>query len=184
MNCAAVTIGTLLVHTGGMANGPSAYFQFWEHFDDRAGSWRDGGPRLDLFDDMTAVQRRRAEHELLHRLARDPTTDGWVLDALGTLRSEEAVPLLRELVRGPVAEDAAIALWRISRWRGAVRVLDRVIKARRERGERPPTLTRRLDAARYLAEIGSPRARAALVEVAVDGKVPIRLQRIIEGLLT
>jgi HEAT repeat protein len=83
-----------------------------------------------------------------------------------------------------VAEDAAIALWRISRWRGAVRVLDRVIRAQRDRGERPPTLTRRLEAARYLAEIGSPRARAALVEVAADHDVPLRLQRTIEGLLT
>jgi hypothetical protein len=167
-----------------MASGPSAYFQFWEHFDDRAGSWRDGGPRVDLLDAMTAVQRRRAEHELLHRLARDPTTDGWVLDALGALRSEEALPMLRDLLRGPVAEDAAIALWRISRWRGAVRVLDRVIRAQRDRGERPPTLMRRLEAARYLAEIGSPRARAALVEVAADSNAPLRLQKTIEGLLT
>jgi hypothetical protein len=154
-----------------MARGPSPYFQFWAHFDDRAGSWRDGGPRLDLFEAMTDVQCRRAEHELLHRLARDPTTDGWVLDALGALRSEEALPMLRDLLRGPVAEDAAIALWRISRWRGAVR-------------ERPPTLTRRLEAARYLAEIGSPRARAALVEVAADSDAPLRLQKTIEGLLT
>ncbi|MEY2434484.1 MAG: hypothetical protein QOC92_4209 [Acidimicrobiaceae bacterium] len=167
-----------------MARGPSAYFQFWEHFDDRAGSWRDGGPRLDLFEQMTVAQRRRAEHELLHRLSRDPTTDGWVLDALGALHSEEAVPMLRDLVRGPVAEEAAIALWRISRWRGAVRVLDRVIRAQRDRGERPPTLTRRLEAARYLAEIGSPRARAALIDVAADRQAPLRLQRTIEGLLT
>src|SRR4051794_23709096 len=122
-----------------MARGPSAYFQFWDHFDNRSRTWRDGGPRVDLFDGMTATQRRRAEHELLHRLARDPTTDGWVLDALGTLRSDEAIPMLRELLRGPVAEDAAIALWRISRWRGAVRVLDRVLKAQRGRDDqRPP----------------------------------------------
>jgi HEAT repeat protein len=107
-----------------------------------------------------------------------------VLAALGTLRSEEAIPLLRALVRGPVAEDAAIALWRISRWRGAVRVLDRVIRAQRDRDDRrPPTLPRRVDAARYLAEIGSPRARAALVEVATNQEAPIRLQRTIEILL-
>src|SRR5256885_8591867 len=112
-----------------MARGPSAYFQFWDHFDDRSTTWRDGGPRLDLFEQMTSAQRRRVEHELLHRLARDPTTDGWVLDALGGLRSEEAVPMLRELLRGPVAEDAAISLWRIPRWRGAGRVLGRVIPA-------------------------------------------------------
>jgi hypothetical protein len=168
-----------------MARGPSAYFQFWDHFDDRSRTWRDGGPRVELLEAMTAAQRRRAEHELLHRLARDPATDGWVLDALGTLRSEEAVPMLRDLVRGPVAEDAAIALWRISRWRGAVRVLDRVIRGQRGRDDqRPPTLPRRLEAAHYLAEIGSPRARAALVEVASHHEVPIRLQRTIQGLLT
>jgi hypothetical protein len=167
-----------------MARGPSAYFQFWDHFDNRSRTWRDGGPRNDLFEKMTAVQRRRAEHELLHRLMRDPTTDGWVLDALGTLQSEEAVPILRDLVRGPVAEDAAIALWRISRWRGAVRVLDRVVKAQRDRDDRrPPTLPRRVDAARYLAEIGSPRARAALTEVASNHEVPLRLQRTIQTLL-
>lgn len=167
-----------------MARGPSAYFQFWDHFDDRSSTWRDGGPRIDLFEQMTSAQRRRAEHELLHRLARDPSTDGWVLDALGTLRSEEAIPMLRDLLRGPVAEDAAIALWRISRWRGAVRVLDRVIRAQRGRDDhRPPTLPRRVDAARYLAEIGSPRARAALVEVASHREVPLRLQKTIEGLL-
>jgi hypothetical protein len=167
-----------------MARGPSAYFQFWDHFDDRSSTWRDGGPRVELFEQMTRAQRRRAEHELLHRLARDPATDGWVLDALGTLRSEEAVPMLRELLRGPVAEDAAIALWRISRWRGAVRVLDRVIKAQRGRDDhRPPTLPRRVEAARYLAEIGSPRARAALVEVASNHEAPLRLQRTIQGLL-
>jgi hypothetical protein len=167
-----------------MARGPSAYFQFWDHFDDRSTSWRDGGPRTELFEQMTSAQRRRAESELLHRLARDPTTDGWVLDALGTLQSEEAIPMLRNLVRGPVAEDAAIALWRISRWRGAVRVLDRVIKAQRGRDDRrAPSLVRRVEAARYLAEIGSPRARAALVEVASHHEAPIRLQRTIESLL-
>jgi hypothetical protein len=84
-----------------------------------------------------------------------------------------------------VAEDAAIALWRIARWRGAVRVLDRVIRGQRGRDDqRPPTLPRRLDAARYLAEIGSPRARAALADVASHHEVPIRLQRTIQGLLT
>ncbi|MEY2423709.1 MAG: hypothetical protein QOI95_3776 [Acidimicrobiaceae bacterium] len=167
-----------------MARGPSAYFQFWDHFDDRSSHWRDGGPRVELFEQMTSVQRRRAEHELLHRLARDPTTDGWVLDALGTLRSEEAIPMLRELLRGPVAEDAAIALWRISRWRGAVRVLDRVIRAQLGHDDqRPPTLPRRVEAAHFLAEIGSPRARALLVEVATNRDAPIRLQRTIEGLL-
>jgi hypothetical protein len=168
-----------------MARAPSAYFRFWEHFDQRATTWRDGGPAVELFDDMTAAQRRRTEHELLHRLARDPSTDGWVLAALGTLRSEEAVPMLRDLVRGPVAEDAAIALWRISRWRGAVNVLDRVVRAQRDGdGDRPPTLNRRLEAARYLAEIGSPSARATLTEVATDLTAPLRLQRTIEGLLS
>lgn len=167
-----------------MARGPSAYFQFWDHFDDRSRTWRDGGPRVDLFDQMTSVQRRRAEHELLHRLVRDPSTDGWVLDALGTLRSEEAIPMLRDLLRGPVAEDAAIALWRISRWRGAVRVLDRVVRAQLGRDDhRPPTLPRRVEAAHYLAEIGSPQARAALVEVASNHEAPLRLQRTIQGLL-
>jgi HEAT repeat protein len=167
-----------------MARGPSAYFQFWDHFDDRSGTWRDGGPRVDLLEQMTRVQRHRVEHELLHRLARDPSTDGWVLDALGTLRSEEAVPLLRDLVRGPVAEDAAIALWRISRWRGAVPVLDRVIRAQPGRDDhRPPTLPRRVEAARYLAEIGSPRAWAALDDVASNHEAPLRLQRAIQGLL-
>src|SRR5258708_22985456 len=108
---------------------------------------------------MTKAQRRRREHELLRRLSLDPSTDGWVLDALGALRSQEAVPMLRELVRGPVAEDAAIALWRIARWRGAVRVLDRVVRAQRGADDqRPPSLPRRVEAARYLAEIGSPPA--------------------------
>ena len=167
-----------------MARGPSAYFQFWDQFDDRTSHWREGGPRVELFEHMTAKQRHRAEHELLHRLARDPTTDGWVLDALGTLRSEEAVPMLRELLRGPVAEDAAIALWRISRWRGAVRVLRRVVTAQRGRDDRrAPTLPRRVEAAHYLAEIGSPQARAALVEVAESDDVPLRLQRTAERLL-
>jgi hypothetical protein len=167
-----------------MARGPSAYFQFWAHFDDRAGTWRDGGPKVALFAEMTPRQRQRTEHELLHRLARDPTTDGWVLTALGTLRSEEAVPMLRDLVRGPVSEDAAIALWRISRWRGAVKVLDRVVRAEADATEsRPPTLVRRLEAARYLAEIGSPSARASLAGVASDGRAPLRLQRAIESLL-
>ena len=167
-----------------MARGPSAYFQFWDHFDNRSRTWRDGSPRIDLFEQMTSAQRRRAEHELLHRLVRDPATDGWVLDALGTLRSEEAVPMLRDLVRGPVAEDAAIALWRISRWRGAVQVLDRVIRGERGRDDhRPPTLPRRVEAARYLAEIGSPRAKAALAEVASHHEVPLRLQRTIQRLL-
>src|SRR5947199_9940190 len=150
-----------------MARAPSAYFQFWSHFDNRAATGRDGGPRLDLLIRMTKVQRRRAERELLHRLTVDPTTDGWVLDALGALQSEEAVPMLRELMRGPVAEDAAIALWRISRWRGAVRVLDRVIRGQHDREERRvPSLSRRLEAARYLAEIGSPTARQALTDIA------------------
>ena len=93
-----------------------------------------------------------------------------------------AIPLV---IKGiATAEDAAIALWRISRWRGAVRVLDRVIKAQRGRDDRrPPTLVRRVEAAHYLAEIGSPRARAALVEVASLEEAPIRLQRTIESLL-
>jgi hypothetical protein len=167
-----------------MARAPSAYFQFWSHFDNRAATWRDGGPRLDLLLRMTKVQRRRTERELLHRLSLDPSTDGWVLDALGTLQSEEAVPMLRDLLRGPVAEDAAIALWRISRWRGAVRVLARVLKAERGHDDRrQPSLSRRIEAARYLAEIGSPTAKATLTEVAASGTAPLRLQRTIEGLL-
>lgn len=167
-----------------MARGPSAYFEFWAHFDMRAATWREGGPRLDLLERMTPAQRRRTEHELLHRLALEPTTDGWVLDALGALHSQEAVPMLRALLRGPVAEDAAIALWRISRWRGAVRVLRRVIRAERGVDERrPPSLTRRIEAAHYLAEIGSPTATATLAEVASEGGAPLRLQRTIEGLL-
>src|SRR5260221_5776123 len=150
-----------------MARGPSAYFQFWDHFDDRPTRWREGEPRVDLFDEMTGAQRRRAEHELLHRLTREPATDGWVLDALGALRSQEAVPMLRELVRGPVAEDAAIALWRIARWRGAVRVLDRVVRAQRGADDqRPPSLPRRGEAAGYLAENGTPPAPATLAPVA------------------
>lgn len=167
-----------------MARGPSAYFQFWAHFDNRARTWSEDGPRLDLIERMTVAQRRRTEHELLHRLALEPETDGWVLDALGALQSEEAVPILRELLRGPVAEDAAIALWRISRWRGAVRVLGRVVRAERGRDDRrPPTLIRRIEAAHYLAEIGSPSAKAALTEVASDGAAPLRLQKTIETLL-
>jgi hypothetical protein len=137
-----------------------------------------------LFDEMTPGQRQRVEHELLHRLMRDPSTDGWVLAGLGALRSVEAVPTLRDLVRGPVAEDAAIALWRISRWRGAVRVLDRVLRAERERDDRrAPNLTRRIEAATYLAEIGSPKAHEMLTAVVRTGDVPLRLQRVIEQLL-
>ena len=92
--------------------------------------------------------------------------------------------MLRELLRGPVAEDAAIALWRISRWRGAVRVLRRVLAAQRGRDDgRPPTLPRRIEAAHYLAEIGSAQARAALVEVVTNDEAPLRLQRAVERLL-
>jgi HEAT repeat protein len=167
-----------------MAGRPSAYFRFWTHFDDHAERARSNGPQLDLFDSMTAVQKRRVERELLHRLNLDPAADGWVVDALGALQSTEAVPQLRQLTQGPVAEDAAIALWRISRWPGAVRVLSRVVQAQPGREDRrPPTMTRRLEAARYLAEIGSPRARAALREAATEASSPYRLQRTIAALL-
>ncbi|SRR5581483_3652922 len=167
-----------------MARRPSAYFRFWNHFDDAGHRASDDGPRLELLDDMTATQRRRVEGELLHRLQRDPAADGWVLDALGALHSAEAVPHLRALVQGPVAEDAAIALWRISRWPGAVRVLRRVVNAEPGRQERrPPTMARRLEAARYLAEIGSPTAKAALREVARERGAPYRLQRAVTAML-
>ena len=63
-----------------MARGPSAYFQFWTHFDDHAQRARSEGPRLDLIESMTAAQKRRAERELLHRLNLDPSGDGWVVD--------------------------------------------------------------------------------------------------------
>ena len=74
---------------------------------------------------MTGIQRQRLERELLHRLKLDPARDGWVVDTLGALGCSEAVPQLRQLTQGPVAEDAAIALWRISRWPGAVRASSR-----------------------------------------------------------
>jgi HEAT repeat protein len=167
-----------------MPGRPSAYFQFWTHFDDQAQRARGDGPRLDLLDEMTAVQRTRVEREMLHRLNLDPERDGWVVDALGALGCAEAVPQLRQLIQGPVAEDAAIALWRISRWPGAVRVLSRVIHA--EPGaedRRPPTMSRRLEAARYLAEIDSPRARQALQEIATGESAPYRLQRAVTALL-
>ena len=167
-----------------MAGRPSAYFQFWTHFDDHAQRARDGGPRLDLIDQMTGIQRQRLELELLHRLKLDPARDGWVVDTLGALGCSEAVPQLRQLTQGPVAEDAAIALWRISRWPGAVRVLARVIHAERGKEDRrPPTMARRLEAARYLAEIDSPRAREALQEVASGPSAPYRLQRAVTALL-
>jgi hypothetical protein len=133
---------------------------------------------------MTTAQRRRAERELLHRLELDLAPDGWVVDALGTLGSVAAVPALRRLVDGPVAEDAAIALWRIVRWPGAVHVLARVVDARRgPEDRRPPTVKRRLEAARYLAEIDTPRARAALEAVSAAPSAPYRLQRVVSGLL-
>jgi hypothetical protein len=168
-----------------MAGRPSAYFQFWTHFDDHAQRARGDGPRLDLLDAMTAAQRHRVESEMLHRLKLDPDRDGWVVDTLGALGCEEAVPQLRQLMQGPVAEDAAIALWRIARWPGAVRVLSRVIHAEPGREDRrPPTLTRRLEAARYLAEIDSPGAREALQEIAMgESSAPYRLQRAVTALL-
>jgi hypothetical protein len=167
-----------------MPSRPSAYFQFWTHFDDHAQRARDGGPRLDLIDKMTAAQRRRLEQELLHRLNLDPARDGWVVDTLGALGSTEAIPYLRQLTQGPVAEDAAIALWRISKWPGAVRVLSRVVKAEPGREDRrPPNLTRRLEAARFLAEIDSPTAREALRQIADGQAAPYRLQRAVTALL-
>jgi len=169
-----------------MPSGPSAYFKFWDHFDNRARTSDDGEPRLDLLVRMTPAQRRRTERELLARLEGDPWNDGWVIDALGALRSAEAVPWLRDCLQGPVAEDAAIALWRIQRWQGTVKVLARVLRAEPGREEsRPPSLVRRIDAARYLAEVGTPRAREILANVANRRSgVPYRLQRTIELLLT
>jgi hypothetical protein len=167
-----------------MPDRPSAYFQFWNHFDDHARRARDEGPRLDLIEAMTPTERRRLERELVHRLNLDPERDGWVVDTLGALRCEEAIPQLRQLTDGPVAEDAAIALWRISRWPGAVRVLSRVMRAEPGRHDRrPPSMSRRLEAARYLAEIDSRRARDALREVASAQSSPYRLQRAATALL-
>jgi|GEM_PF-6968507 len=167
-----------------MAGGPSAYFRFWNHFDDPRARARDEAPRIELLDAMTVKQRRRTELELLHRLGVDPSADGWVIVALGALGTQEAVPVLRGLLQGPVAEDAAIALWRIQRWSGAVRVLERVVDARPGREDRrPPTIARRVAAAHYLAEIGSPRARAALEAVRAEQTAPYRLQRVIARLL-
>jgi hypothetical protein len=163
---------------------PSAYFQFWNHFDDHARRAHGEGPRLELIDEMTPLQRAQVERELLHRLTLDPERDGWVVETLGALECEEAVPRLRRLTDGPVAENAAIALWRISHWAGAVRVLTRVINAEPGRGEsQPPSMDRRLEAARYLAEIDSPGARETLREVANGPSAPYRLQRAVLAFL-
>src|SRR5262249_27648248 len=93
-------------HALAMASGPSAYFRFWDHFDARSRTWSDGEPGVDLIMQMTRAQRRRTERELLARLDADPSGDGWVIDALGALRSLDAVPVLRQCLDGPVAEDA------------------------------------------------------------------------------
>ncbi|MFD0711796.1 HEAT repeat domain-containing protein [Paenibacillus sp. GCM10027626] len=92
------------------------YQKFVTYFLD-APTWekRKDGPPLELFDRMTAEERRAAEEELLRIVS---LRDNWPVMALGYLRSHKARDVLYELLpgaEGGMKVDIALALWLIGR---------------------------------------------------------------------
>ena len=58
-----------------MARAPSAYFQFWSHFDNRAATWRDGGPLAPLSEVIElSTAHARKQFEALSAQSRELAT--------------------------------------------------------------------------------------------------------------
>jgi HEAT repeat protein len=91
---------------------------FWSHFNDQSMTSRDGGPRTDLIEAMSAEERARVEDQLLAKLGDPGNSDEWVPLILSFLKSERAIPALRARLatsgdRYSVA--VAEALWKLTR---------------------------------------------------------------------
>lgn len=146
--------------------------RFWEHFDDRASSWRDGCPDIDVLAKMSTEERARVESVLLERLRQRPLADDWVLRALGELGSKAAQPLLEPLLApgtsGTMRVAAAAALWRISHDHRAVEVISKVLLTGRPKGKDDSLDPPRIAAAVALGYIDTPKSRAALKEATSD----------------
>jgi hypothetical protein len=81
-----------------------------------AHSWEDckDGCPLELLDDLYGQEKEMAEAELIKRL---PQHDQWSIAGLGHLRSQRALPMLRELltqVTKSTIAYAALAIWKIT----------------------------------------------------------------------
>jgi HEAT repeat protein len=146
--------------------------RFWEHFDDRASSWRDGCPDAEALAKMSPEARARVEAVLLDRLRQRPLADDWVLRALGELGSKAAQPLLEPLlapgISGVMRVAAAAALWRISRDPRAVSVISGVLLTGRPKRKDDSLDSARIDAAVALGYIDTPESRAALKDATTD----------------
>lgn len=146
--------------------------RFWEHFDDRASSWRDGCPDTEALAKMSPEERARVEEVLLDRLRQRPLADDWVLRALGELGSKAAQPLLDPLIApgisGGMRVAAAAALWRISHDPRAVPVITGVLLSGRPKAKTDTLDSSRIDAAVALGYIDTPQSRAALKEASAD----------------
>jgi len=146
--------------------------RFWEHFDDRASSWRDGCPDTEALAKMSPEARARVEALLLERLRQRPVADDWVIRALGELGSKAAQPLLEPLIAPEVSSAmqvaAAAALWRISHDPRAVSVISAVLRSGRPKEKTDRLDSARIDAAVALGHIDTPDSRAVLKEATTD----------------
>jgi HEAT repeat protein len=172
---------------------PTAEQRFWSHFDDRANTWRDGGPDTACLAELTPPERDRVESGLLARLALKPGDDDWVPRALGELRSAKAEAPLRALLRsgwGTTRVAAAGALWKVCQDPAAVNVLVRILKRRSALGrlwfKAIGIDSARIDAAVALGGIDTPESRQALEDAQTDPDLLVRAnaKRTLRGLKT
>lgn len=128
---------------------------------------RDGVP-IEILDELTQVEKEKAESELIKRLDLD---DSWPAIGVGHLKSAKAVPKLYELLpkaSASVKAQIATALWKICEDENMLQVVLDLTK---------PSLTSRLnpfyesnliDIIYCLAQFPQPEARTRLEEFTVD----------------
>jgi len=145
------------------------YEMFWSHFENRARTWRDGGPMVAALDRMSPKDIDRTLKQLLARIHAETAPDPWVIQALGHLRIRGAAPKIRQALRSSNAvcvAHAALALWQIGHDQGSIPILIAVL-------DRTSHCTEavewgRIVAAVALGETAQEGARTALAIAAND----------------
>ena len=93
----------------------AAYQQFIDHFLNPSGREAADGCPVELIDKLTPEEALQAEKELIKRLS--CWRDDWPIIGLGHMRSEKALPQLRNLLkwaRGATKAQIATAIWKIA----------------------------------------------------------------------
>jgi hypothetical protein len=128
---------------------------------------RKDGPPLELIDALDEAERLQAEEELLLKL---DGRDDWIAQGLGRLRSQRAVPVLRQLIFWDKCDSNAAYATAIFLINGDTSLEYLVVREAKAWNPLPlsNTVYGRIDAIHHLAMFKTPLALAVLDELTHD----------------